>query len=1343
MADTSGHIQPPSALNVSEQPVDNWKLFKQSWENYSIITNLNSKEESFKKAMFLHCIGVDALKIYNTLSFSEDENTLQHIMGKMEKYFIGNVNETYERYVFNQRSQNEGETVDHYITSLKMLAKSCNFCNCLADSLLRDRIVLGIRSSTAKKRLLQERNLDLNRCIDICKSQEASETQLRAMGSETIHATKATRRPKQERTKLPFGYERSKQKVSCATPTATPNRCKFCTKPHPLRKEACPAWGRTCNLCKRKNHFAAKCPQNTRLHELHSTQDSSVSDSENSLLSLSHKKQESKGRKAIFINLLMDGSPVRFQIDSGATANVLPMKLLSHIDRKRLAPDETKLLTYNNTEIRSAGRITKTVLNPRTGKSNKVQFLVINSDSVPILGKLTSERLNVLKVNYKDFEHVHNISETASDIIKKFSDVFDKELGQFSKTVHLTTDPSVTPVHSKAARIPVTLKAAVHSELEKMTDQGVISPISEPTDWCSRMVTATKKNGSLRICIDPRELNKALRREQHQIPVIDDILPELAKAKVFTKIDVKSAYWHCKLDNASSILTTFDTPFGRYKWNRLPFGLTTSGEIFVRHLQEALQGLSGVLCAIDDIIIIGCGNTYDEAIKDHHSNLTNLLMRCRVKNIALNKAKLELCRNDINFLGHKVTSSGLKPDPDKVKAIAHMPEPEDVKGVQRLCGFINYLAKFLPNLSQVIEPIRLLVRADVNFYWGKAQADAFDKIKRMVTTAPVLAFYSSKKNLVIQCDASEKGLGAALLQDKQPIAYASRALTDTEQRYAQIEKEMLAIVFSLERFHQYTFGRKVTVHSDHKPLEAILKKPLSSVPRRLQGMILRCQRYDINLLYKKGSEMYLADTLSRASLPNTDEQNEFEMVNVFKALPIRTDRLTKLQEATLYDEQLQQIIQFITGSWPTDRNELPTWATPFFYNRHELSFHDNLVFRNEQVIVPKSMRAQMLEALHASHRNADACLRRARECLYWPTMNADIKQHVSSCKSCSKFAARNQKETLKQHDLGSFPWEKVGIDLFQFGNSHYLVTVDYFSNYFEIDKLESLTSACVIRKLKYHFARYGIPCIIISDNGPQLTSFEFRQFASTYDFRHNTSSPYHSQSNGMAENAVKQAKAILRKCADSKTDPYLALIECRNTPDQHTHTSPAQRFLGRHTRSLLPATRQHMMPNYQLNDRSHSAARLRQKSYFDKQARDLQPLQPGDQVMIQPTLLSRKEWEPGIVVQRNGRSYDIQTSSGNLNRNRVHLRKKQHSPPGTREIEAEPNQSALPPSDAPTCPVPRYGSESKTPSPSPSLSPRKPPTPTRSSTSRLPVPLGPRTTRSGRVSKPPVRFTPV
>lgn len=230
---------------------------------------------------------------------------------------------------------------------------------------------------------------------------------------------------------------------------------------------------------------------------------------------------------------------------------------------------------------------------------------------------------------------------------------------------------------------------------------------------------------------------------------------------------------------------------------------------------------------------------------------------------------------------------------------------------------VNYLARFLPRLSEVIQPITKLTRKDQAWIWGEEQDRAFTEIKKLVTQAPTLMYYDVDKPLIIQCDASKQGLGAVLLQDGKPVAYASRALRDAETRYTQIEKEMLSIVWSLERFDQYTFAKHTTVQRDHKPLEALMKKPLSKAPKRLQGMMMRLLRYDVDVIYRKGADMHLADMLSRAFLPETStEQHEFEYVNATKHLPIKAERLKQIQEATNQDETLQTLQKVIIHGWP-------------------------------------------------------------------------------------------------------------------------------------------------------------------------------------------------------------------------------------------------------------------------------------------------------------------------------------------------------------------------------------------------------------------------------------------
>ena len=315
---------------------------------------------------------------------------------------------------------------------------------------------------------------------------------------------------------------------------------------------------------------------------------------------------------------------------------------------------------------------------------------------------------------------------------------------------------------------------------------------------------------------------------------------------------------------------------------------------------------------------------------------------------------------------------------------------------------MNYLAKFLPKLSEVTEPIRQLTHKDVPWNWSASQANAFVLMKELVKEAPVLQFFDNHKPLMIQCDASEKGLGAALLQDGKPVAFASRALTDTETRYAQIEKELLAIVFSVEKFDQFTFGRTVTVQSDHKLLESILKKPLHRAPKRLQSMMLRLQRYDILVSYVSGKLLYLADTLSRAFKPSNQPspQSDLETVCTIANVPMTENRISEIPSASAIYTELQLLKTVILKGWITDKLDIPPEVLPYFPIRDELSVQDGLIFRGERVVIPVTLRAILKDKIHSSHLGVEGCLRRAREAIYWPNMNFDLKDYISKCSIC-------------------------------------------------------------------------------------------------------------------------------------------------------------------------------------------------------------------------------------------------------------------------------------------------------------------------------------------------------
>ena len=407
----------------------------------------------------------------------------------------------------------------------------------------------------------------------------------------------------------------------------------------------------------------------------------------------------------------------------------------------------------------------------------------------------------------------------------------------------------------------------------------------------------------------------------------------------------------------------------------------------------------------------------------------------------------------------------------------------------------------------------------------------------------MLAYFDPTKELSIQCDASGQGLGAALLQEGRPLANASRALSDDETRYATIEKERLAIVFALEEWHQYTFGRPVTVYSDHKPLEVITRKPLDRASNRLQGMLVRALACYIKVRYLKGKEIFLADTLSRAFLPKAsdDSQEEFETINVPTYLVMSDERVCEIRQHTSSDPALQQLKRTIQKGLPDEKLALPSLVTPYSSVRDELAVTDGLVFCGERLAIPKSLRSEIKKDIHSGHQGVESCLRRAREHVFWPGMNKELKEWIQTCETCREFEQAHCKETLMSHEIPDRPWEKIAADLFTYKDKEYLFTVCYKSNFCELDRLYDTKSSTVIKKLKAHLARYGIPKQLVSDNGPQFVSNEFKKFTKSWGIEHTTTSLHHSKANGKSNRRWKLPNARFAKLpnqAKISTWPY-------------------------------------------------------------------------------------------------------------------------------------------------------------------------------------------------------------
>ena len=615
------------------------------------------------------------------------------IIEKFDQFTIGELNETFERYTFNSRNQEENESIDAYVTTLRTLAKTCNFCNCMHDSIIRDRIVLGIKDKQTRKRLLQERNLTLKTCIDLCKSNEATNVQLKTISGaqhEDLRGVKDKHPPSR-----PRDSDRSKKNHEREPETKSRRTCKFCGRAHRFEKGKCPAWGAKCTKCGGRNHFETQCT--TPPKKINSLIDESSDDSDVEYITsivvqpeTVHTVTQATYPKEIYTEMVVNKRHVKFQVDSGASVNVIPVRFVA--DNKLQRTTKT-LQMWNETTLKPLGSCRVILQNPKNKKKFSVEFLVVDEQLTPLIGAKAAQQMGLITVNMHNFKitkpperpraEVKSV-QTTEEIIAHYPEIFQRELGTLPGTVHLEVEQGATPVVAPPHRVPTSLKSKLKQELDRLQQLEVIAPIDEPTPWVSSLAVVVKKSGALRICIDPRPLNTSLKRERYQLPVLEDILPELSKARVFTTVDLKSGYWHCVLAPESSVLTTFATPYGRYRWRRLPFGLSASSEIFQKHLNQALENLPGVLCIADDILIYGSGDADEEATADHDRNLQNLLQRCLDRGIVLSPEKMKLRRKEVPFMGHLLTSTGLKPDPAKVEAITNMPKPQDIEGVQRL-----------------------------------------------------------------------------------------------------------------------------------------------------------------------------------------------------------------------------------------------------------------------------------------------------------------------------------------------------------------------------------------------------------------------------------------------------------------------------------------------------------------------------------------------------------------------------------------------------------------------------------------------------------------------------------
>ena len=365
-------------------------------------------------------------------------------------------------------------------------------------------------------------------------------------------------------------------------------------------------------------------------------------------------------------------------------------------------------------------------------------------------------------------------------------------------------------------------------ELDKMEQERIILPCPETTGWVHNIVTVVKKDGSLRFCLDPRNLNKYLIRNVHYTASWEDALHSFKNGQYFSTLDAKSGYWTKKLDERSQLLTAFNTPCKKYCFVRLPFGLSASSEIFCKETDQVLSGVPGTFPCADDVKV-------KESTEERHDiQLFETVERAFKAELKFNLNKCCIKKWEIEYFGRIITPQGVKPCPKKVNSIAMLAVPKDKQELQSLLGTVNFMSTFITNTTKKTHLMRSLLKRDVHFLGTSDMQKKLDTIKNEIANAVQLTHYEPNKSAVIETDASLKGLGAVPIQDGKPVRFLSKALTPAEANYSNIERELLAVLIACEKLHTYTFGRKTTVHTDQKPLQNTLLKTLSLPPARLQ-----------------------------------------------------------------------------------------------------------------------------------------------------------------------------------------------------------------------------------------------------------------------------------------------------------------------------------------------------------------------------------------------------------------------------------------------------------------------------------------------------------------------------
>ena len=1191
---------------------------------------------------------VSALKIYGGKEIKKlarnlpdtaplvGDDDYKKLKRKLDHHFLPKKNKQHARYTFNKQKQIEGESVVTYAARLREKSQDCEFGEQTEDRIL-EHLIQTIKDSELVKRSIQ-RKWNLDQFLEEASQREDINQQVKDM-KEDFKISKVEYQSKDLSKGGTWGRRRHLKKKPPRASGKWDHKkgkeekgksCGYCGKigAHPPGRN-CPAYGQQCLKCGKYNHYASCCRTSTRNQERSkgtkrerikktTEAEETSSGSDDDYIYLQETAQHLHRVKKIRSGPNQDTVLIRIgdidafvEPDSGASANVMDeyqFKALKHRSQeiKELQPSRDTLKTLKS-DLTVKGEFTATLRNKNRGTRSK--FLVIQGkmDSPPLLSKSTLLELGMLKIdpegtlketNELRINTVKTLDVSIEAILSEYNDVFqgigcfrEKKTGKKIE-VKLEMETDAKPVAQKPRPVPYHLQKPLKAWLDQGVKEEIFEkvPDGEAITWCSPLVVQPKpkftemksevlESHMIRASIDMRIPNQSMKRSRCvQSPRVEDFIYRLHDCKIFTKLDLRQGYHQLALDPSTKQVATFSTPWGNYRPQRLVFGAKSSQDVFDEAMFRVFGDIHHCLNQRDDILLGGRDKT------EHREVLKTVLKRARDHGITFNREKCQFGMEQIEFFGHVFSKDGLKPSPDKVRAVKECGMPENKEAVRSFLGMAGYLDNFIENYAAIAAPLYQLTRKETKFSWGKQEKEAFRRIQDNISSEKTMAFFDPSKPIILRTEASfNEGLSAALLQKTdsgiQPVHFISRTMTETEKRYSQTEKDALAIKWAKERLRIYLLGApRFRIVTSHKPLIPLFNKVKAKVPPRIEKWIMEMQDVDYELVYEPGKdEMDPLDFLSRHPLPETGDDKTEKIIrwNVNEEHAVV---VTRIREETQKDEIMRRLAKrIVKGDWEKHKRDKD--LEPYLHVKQELSVAEGLIFRERRIVLPPALQRKVVKLGHSlGHLGKTKTKQMLREKYWFPLMNSMIDTAIDQCYECQVATKRDREEPIKVTSIPTRPWDTISIDHGgPYPDGHYnLVLIDKRTRYPVVENVPSTDFQTNKERLKHIFATYGTPKRIESDNGPPFNSKDFNEFAKQEGFQHHRVTALHPRANGEVErfmqtlNKVEQIASLQGKSRLERRNAIQdMLIAYRSTPHPATGVAPYDALKGAPVRTKL------------------------------------------------------------------------------------------------------------------------------------------------------------------------------